>query len=218
VSDPQSTEPQGARAFNKARNRKALLDAAALAIYKYGFKATTIDRIQEISGLSRGMINQYFGSKDALLWAVAEQLMNEYLENWKAEIRDPALTPAQKIERMFRADLSEKVLNRQCVAIWFSFRSEVSGTVNFRTLVDKGDLQTEEEFRALCTELCEAGGYDDVDPVLAAKTFTVILEGFWTDFHLHADRFDKKLAMDVCLNAARSFFPRHFQVQGANKS
>ncbi|MCH1584533.1 MAG: TetR/AcrR family transcriptional regulator [Flavobacteriales bacterium] len=205
-----ATQVISARALNKQRNRQKLLNAAAQAVYKYGFKATTIDRIQEISGLSRGMVNQYYGNMEGLLWAVAEQLMQNYLRNWKSAIEHPGLSTADKIKAMFEADLSKRVLNPQCVAIWFSFRAEVPKTYNFRAVIDKGDQETHQKFKSLCTELRKEGGYLESSSNLAALTFTALLEGFWTDFHLHPDTFSPDRAKQALLHSAKSFFPNHF--------
>ncbi len=206
----ETTQAISARALNKQRNRQKLLDAGAQAIHKYGFKATTIDRIQEISGLSRGMVNQYFDNMEGLLWAVAEQLMQDYLRNWQSAIEHPELSTADKIRTMFKADLSDTVLNPQCVAIWFSFRAEVPKTYNFRALIDEGDQKNHRKFKNLCAALSKEGGYPEGDSDLAALTFTALLEGFWTDFHLHPDIFNPDRAMQALLHSAKSFFPDHF--------
>lgn len=59
-----SVPQESAREASKAKIRAHLLDSAAEAIFQFGYRGTTIANIQHLSGLSRGMINLHFKSKD----------------------------------------------------------------------------------------------------------------------------------------------------------
>ncbi|KIC14111.1 MULTISPECIES: TetR/AcrR family transcriptional regulator [unclassified Leisingera] len=206
----QHEEGLNAREFSKSKNRRHLLDSAAEAIFKHGFRGATIAAIQEISGLSRGMINLHFKTKENLLLAVAEDLSNSYSERWNKVALDPDLPAAEKLRRIIQLDLSPDFLNRRDVAVWFAFRSEVYSNPEYRKSIDSRDASLRDVMIELCQTLIDEGNYLDADAELATDGLIALLEGTWTDFHLHAEEFDRSKAERTCLYIAKSLFPDHF--------
>nr|WP_217358479.1 TetR/AcrR family transcriptional regulator [Ruegeria atlantica] len=199
-----------AREFSKSKNRRHLLDSAAEAIFKHGFRGATIAAIQEISGLSRGMINLHFKTKENLLLAVAEDLSNNYSERWNKVALDPDISAAEKLRGIIQLDLSPDFLNRRDVAVWFAFRSEVYSNPEYRRSIDSRDASLRNVMIELCQTLIDEGNYPDADAELATDGLIAVLEGTWTDFHLHAEEFDRSKAERTCLYIAKSLFPDHF--------
>ncbi len=211
VSDTgQHEEELNAREFSKSKNRRHLLDSAAEAIFKHGFRGATIAAIQEISGLSRGMINLHFKTKENLLLAVAEDLSNNYSERWNKVALDPDISAAEKLRGIIQLDLSPDFLNRRDVAVWFAFRSEVYSNPEYRRSIDSRDASLRNVMIELCQTLIDEGNYPDADAELATDGLIAVLEGTWTDFHLHAEEFDRSKAERTCLYIAKSLFPDHF--------
>lgn len=201
---------QNAREIGKSRNRRHLLDSAAEAIFRHGFRGATIAAIQEISGLSRGMINLHFKTKENLLLAVAEDLSNNYTERWNRVAHDPELRAADKLKGIIKVDLSPDILNERNVAIWFAFRSEVSSNPEYRRFIDSRDASFHNTIVEICQSLIDEGQHPDSDASLAADALIALFEGMWTDFHLHSAEFDRCRAEQACLYVAKSFFPGHF--------
>ena len=73
-----------------------LLSAAALVLVEEGYSALTFDRIGEVSGFSRGLASQKFGSKDGMVLAVVDYL-NARLDSRYAEGRDAAGNPLDEV-------------------------------------------------------------------------------------------------------------------------
>ncbi|WP_367647782.1 hypothetical protein [Ruegeria arenilitoris] len=44
-----------------------------------------------------------------------------------------------------------------------------------------------------------------------------MLEGLWTDFHLHSDIFNPDEALKVCFYVLQSVFPNHFGTQSIHR-
>ncbi|WP_254435913.1 TetR/AcrR family transcriptional regulator [Ruegeria arenilitoris] len=192
-----------------------MIQAAADAIHKFGIRGTTSARIQELSGLSRGMVNLHFGSKEKLLLAVAEELSARYAGQWKAIADNPELDAAEKLISIIKADFDPYVLNAQDVAIWFSFRAEALSNPLIFPFIDSRD----KGFRATILELLEQvkseGEYENVDAKIATDGLIALLEGLWTDYHLHSDIFDPAEALRICLFVLHSMFPKHFGTKAA---
>ncbi|WP_367646948.1 TetR/AcrR family transcriptional regulator [Ruegeria arenilitoris] len=205
--------PTNARDLSKLQNRKQLIQAAADAIHKYGIRGTTSARIQELSGLSRGMVNLHFGSKEKLLLAVAEELSARYAGQWKAIADNPELGPAEKLISILKADFDPLVLNARDVAIWFSFRAEALSNPHIFPFIDSRDKR----FRTVILELLEQikrdGEHEDVDAKLATDALIALLEGLWTDYHLHSEIFKPEEALKICLFVLQSMFPKHFEIR-----
>ncbi len=156
------------------------------------------------------MVNLHFRSKEKLLLAVAEDLSARYTGQWMAIAGDPGLGPADKLIGILKADFDPFVLNARDVAIWFSFRAEALSNPDILPFIDSRD----KGFRAMILDLLEQikneGGYEDADAKLATDALIALLEGLWTDFHLHSDIFQPDEALKVCLFVLQSMFPRHF--------
>lgn len=209
-TDKQTDDFQNAREFAKSRNRRHLLNSAADAIFRFGFRGATIAAIQEISGLSRGMINLHFKTKENLMLAVAEDLARHYSERWIEVAQDPDLTAKERLEGIIRVDLAPDILNARDVAIWFAFRSEVPSNPEYRKFINSRDSRFHDAMTGICQALIDEGGYEDADASLATDGLIALLEGMWTDFHLHSEEFDRERAERTCLYAAKRFFPKNF--------
>lgn len=67
--------------------RRRLIDAAGALFAERGFSESSVAAIGEAAGVSRGLVNHHFGSKENLLWAVVE----DYELRWEHEVVVPAI-------------------------------------------------------------------------------------------------------------------------------
>lgn len=208
--DTKKLEGLTARGISKDRHRRQLLEAAAEAIAIHGISGTTTARIQELSGLSKGMINLHFQSKDRLLLAVARHLSEEYNRHWRAALALPGQGAAARLQALIRADFSPQVLNKRNIAIWFAFRADARAHPEYHPYVDSRSTDFREALTAICSDLIREGNYRGLNLALTVNALTALLEGMWTDFHLNPDHFDAAEAEAACLGVARGVFPEHF--------
>lgn len=71
---------RGTRAERAAATRRRLIDAAARLFARNGYTASTVAAIGEEAGVSRGLVNFHFATKEKLLHAVIEQLVADLEE------------------------------------------------------------------------------------------------------------------------------------------
>jgi AcrR family transcriptional regulator len=75
----------GARAGRRAQagrseeTRERVIKAAIQCIAEYGYKQASVTRIAERSGVSCGGIQHHFGTKDAIIQAVLDNALDEFL-------------------------------------------------------------------------------------------------------------------------------------------
>ncbi len=205
-----SAAPRRSREAAKERHRLALIEATADAILDHGLANLSVSRILERAGLSRGMINLHFQSKNKLLLEVVRHYSDDYVAHWQRAMDAAGPRPEDRLRAIVAADFDPAVLNRRMMAVWIAFRSEAQSSPDYMPFIDSRDARLQAAFTEICTELCEAGPYPGVDPRLAALAFMALLEGLWNDFHLYSERFNREEARSVVMHMARAFFPRHF--------
>ena len=203
-------EAKSAREQAKERHRRALIEATADAIAEHGLAAVSISRILEKAGLSRGMVNLHFSSKNNLLLAVAEQFSEDYTRHWSAAMERAGGLPEARLRAIIDADFDPAVLNRRTMAVWFAFRSEAHSSPEYMPFIDSRDAKMQRTITSICRELCAEGANPGTDPQIAALSIIALLEGLWTDFYLHPDRFDRDTARAVVWHTARAFFADSF--------
>lgn len=86
--------------------RQAVLDAAAEVIADCGFHATSMADLAAATGLAAGGLYHYIGSKDALLLALLDELMDGLLEQAELIVADDASPAEDRLRGLLRAWLS----------------------------------------------------------------------------------------------------------------
>ena len=89
--------PQGRKASRPVR-RQQLIDATIVVLGRKGYSALTVADVARTAGLSVGIINFHFESKEKLLAACLMYLAEEYYQNWKNALATPGTTVAEKLQ------------------------------------------------------------------------------------------------------------------------
>ena len=86
MASPEPVLPIPKQARSEVSTGK-LLDAAAELISEGGYERMTMAAIGQRAGYSHGLVTARFGSKEGLLWALVDRMVNE----WRAELLAPAI-------------------------------------------------------------------------------------------------------------------------------
>jgi TetR/AcrR family acrAB operon transcriptional repressor len=92
-------EATSRKAEQSQRTRKRLVASATELFARKGYRETSVQQIADAAGISRGSIFWHFGSKEGLLWAVAEELF----ARWEHEVLVPEVGDATGIEAVLRS-------------------------------------------------------------------------------------------------------------------
>jgi AcrR family transcriptional regulator len=100
---PSATPPTrpALRARYEGR-RQALIDAAAKLFAERGYEQTSIGDLSEATGLAAGGIYHYTSSKEGLLIAICDELLDPLLEQARA-IAGTEATPDEHLRELLRA-------------------------------------------------------------------------------------------------------------------
>lgn len=199
------------RTVAKALRREQLIKSTIEVIAKRGFAETTLANVADGAGLSRGIVNFHFRSKEALLVATLEYLADEYRKSWLAALEQAPTDPARKLAALVHADFDPAVCSRKKLALWHAFYGEARSRPTYRALCGQRDREYYEVLRALCEELIRAGPYPRLDPDRVASGLSAMSDGLWLSLLIHWESFTRQRALDVCLEYLAAVFPRHFE-------
>ncbi|MFY0312251.1 TetR family transcriptional regulator C-terminal domain-containing protein [Leisingera sp. D0M16] len=207
----------GKREQNREQNRLALIEAVLDSVAEKGISETSVSEIIQRAGLSRGMIHLHFGGKDNLVHAAAHYSSEEYYDGLEALLQTAGNSPQERIEMIVRGDLSERVLNRRNVNIWYAFRGESRNRKAIAEHSDTRDGRLRGMIHNAFSRIVREAGTPDASAAARDATHgtLALLEGMWTDYLLHPDRFDREEAMRIIFRFLAAMFPAHFSLKGA---
>lgn len=202
---------------SKEIRRKQLIDATMRAIGRYGYASLTLTHVAGEAGLSPGIVNFYFKSKDQLLIATLENIAEEYSTLWQAAIVRGKVSPAAGLEAMIEADFHAFVCNPEKVSVWYAFWAEARNNTNYQSLVMGLEDEYLKETEQLCARILAEGGYEGVDVHQAAVGLNAMIDGLWFDCLMSPAKFDRQAAKRTCLAYLAAVFPAHFGAAAATK-
>jgi len=203
------------REQKKSRNRHLLLTATANIIAAEGMGDTSITRIIEQAGLSRGMVHLHFGNKEALLIAVASYMSQVYFSHLKEFLNAALPQPQYQLEAIVKADLSDQILNRHNVNIWYAFRGQCHQEKAYMEYADTRDAAMKDQVYHAFLQL--SGNQNNVQNLARDATHgtLALLEGMWSDYFLHSDQFNRESARRIVFRFLSGLYPQHFDCSGA---
>jgi TetR/AcrR family transcriptional repressor of bet genes len=200
------------RAAGKRRSRQKLITATINSIAKRGFADTTLARVSAGAGLSRGIVNFHFRSKDMLFLEALRFLSREYQEYWGRAFDRAGPTAAEKLEAVLMVDFEPPLCNRNRIAAWFAFYGEAKSRPTYMTECAERDLNTFHEVVGLCRTIVEEGGYPNLDPRRVAEGLGAMSEGLWLDILVSPSDSNPELSKETLRVYLRALFPKHFPI------
>jgi len=198
------------RELAKEARRRQLIDATIDGIARKGFAELKIADVAAEAGLSVGIVNFYFKSKDALLIATLKHLVEDYEQHMQGILARAGKTAAEQIDAMIDADFARTHANRKHVTVWYAFWGETRWRPEFLKLC--ADLSTTfhksttTSFQALIDE----GGYQGLDAGLVARGFNAMIDGLWLDMLLNPKQTDRDAAKASVRVFLAGLFPKEF--------
>ena len=112
-----------ARSISSIR-RSELSQAAFEAVIRYGLRGTTLEKVGEIAGVSKGVVLHHFKDKSALLEAVFRR-SNSLLNISLLRLYRHTESPYERFWAIAYANFSETIYNREVCQAWVSLLAEV---------------------------------------------------------------------------------------------
>ena len=199
------------RTASRETRRRQLIDATMNCIARKGLGNTSIGDVAKEAGLSQGIVNLHFQSKDNLLTETLRTLANEYRDQFERTLEQSGPDPADALLALMRMDLQPKLLDGQKLAIWFAFWGEVKSRPTYRKICDEYDRYYDSVVERLCADLIEEGGYTNVTAAAATEALTSMTNGLWLSCLVSPQEFNRDVAMHAIMSYLSNVFPRHFE-------
>lgn len=183
-----------------------------LVISQYGISGLTLQRVAEAANITAGMVNFHFKSKEALLTATLESLVQEYASDLSAAT---ALTsdPAEILAIIVARHFAPPIVSPERTALWYAYWGETQARHGYQEICVQADRFLWQLVHDQMTQLHPA----DIDPALArgiTSAFIGMLSVFLQEAMLQPNESDRQGAIDACLAFLRHLFPdRDFSLQ-----
>lgn len=205
-----ATAKTARRTARREQRRRQLIDATMKCIARKGMGSTTLGDVAGEAGLSQGIVNLHFKSKDNLLAETLRFLADEYKAHFNKAYEKSGPGPADKLLALVELDLRPSICDRRKVAVWFAFWGEVQSRPTYRKICDEQDQYYDDTIERLAAEIIAEGGYGRVTAESVATVLNSMTNGLWLSCLISPRTFDRQKARDAILSYLSSVFPKHF--------
>lgn len=160
------------------RTRAALMTAGRSIFERDGFHKARITDIAEEAGVAHGTFYTYFDSKETILLAIVDELLDSLFNQSRARQSEEAtdLSPYARLERTNRDYLSLYRDNGRIIAIWEDLAAYNEEAARRR---DAGQREFMERSERQIRRLQAEGGADpNLDPEYASAALTGMVHRF----------------------------------------
>jgi TetR/AcrR family transcriptional repressor of bet genes len=204
----------GPRKASKDFRRNQLIEATIGAIARKGYAAMTLADVARAAGMSGGIVNFHFESKEKLLIATLRHLAGEYRQNWQQALKTAGACPAARLAALATADFNDVVCTPDKLAAWSAFWAEAQNRPTYMEHCGANDAEFHVAVRGLVAEIIADGGYEERDAGRIARALDALLEGLWLDLITAYSPVTREEAVTTVYACLCAFFPRHFSPSG----
>ena len=205
-----ATAKSARRTASRKQRRQQLIVATIKCIARKGMGSTSIGDVAKEAGLSQGIVNLHFESKDNLLTETLRYVADEYKTQFKKTLDEAGPGAAEKLQALIELDLHPAIMNRQKTPVWFAFWGEVKSRPTYRKICDTRDRYYDEVLEDLCTTIIAEGKYRDVSASSVAIALNAMTNGLWLSYLISPRSFDRDQASSAASDLLRSYFPKHY--------
>ena len=170
--------------------RRAELSKAALdAVVQYGLRGTTLEKVGEIAGVSKGVVLHHFKDKSSLLAAVFRR-SNRMLSASLVELYRHAETPYERLWAIIIANFHEAIFNQEICQAWISLMAEVPHNEECQRIQIANYARVTSNF---VNELKFLVPKSEAE--IAARNLNLIIDGIWVRAGSRVEVVDSKRAI-----------------------
>ncbi|MFN3824558.1 MAG: TetR/AcrR family transcriptional regulator [Pseudorhodobacter sp.] len=203
--------------FRRKQSREArrgqLIEATIETLATRGYARTTLGEVARVAGLSHGLANFHFETKEKLLAATLDHLAEEYRQNWQTALDQAEPDAPSRIAAFLRADFNPEICTPHRLSAWCAFWGEAQSRPMYQDHCGSNDADYNSKLEGECARMNSEFGYDR-DPVRAARVMRVTVEGVWLDLMTMRTPYSQAEAMATVWTCAAAFYPRHFGPDG----
>lgn len=209
MQEPQSNRRKAPR----AHRREQLIAATISTVARRGLTQTTLSEVAKAAGVSHGLINFHFQTKESLFAETLSHISNQHRALWTKALAAAGPSAAERLNALILAEIDETNFCRERLGALSVFWGEARNQQLYLKQCGENDRAQIRAFEETCGRLCEEGGYG-IDPQLAARVLRVTLEGVKLELMLSAMPYTFEDARRTAFFCVAMMFPRHFNSSG----
>lgn len=196
------------RTASKQARRTQLIEATIDVLAEKGLSSLTISDVARQAGLSHGIVNFHFISKDELLRETILEMERRFRLLMEQALEEAAGDPVASIRGMAHTEFCDALSEERIMRAWATFRSEVP------QLYHSVCKQNDEHFFGVLVEKC--GEICAEDALINASIIDATVKGLVQRQLLASLTQNEALSiMNACLHAV---FPDHFPRKASGPS
>ncbi len=193
--------------------RVQLMEATIEVIARQGYSRTTLTEVAREAGLSHGLVNFHFQSKENLLVETLLYLAEEYRLNWTGALDAAGDDPAACIHAVLTADFNAEIYTPSRLSAWCAFWGEAQSRPIYQERCSGNDDAYIRTLEGLCARMIAEHGYSG-NAERIARVLRVTVEGVWLDMMTISTPYNRDEALATVMTSCTAFFPRHFTEAG----
>jgi TetR/AcrR family transcriptional repressor of bet genes len=198
------------RTASKEERQEQLIQATIRSVAGRGLSDTTMATVSSEAGLSQGIINLHFQSKERLLVETLRYIADEYRQSWKKALAGAGESPAAQLAALVMVDFRLPVCERKKLAVWFAFWGESKSRPTYRQICAERDRAYRKEMIQVCQSLIDAGDYRGMDAETVAAGMSAMTSGLWLDMLTNPRSMSRRDGREICRQFLATMFNRDF--------
>ena len=207
--------PVKKRTASKEERQQQLIQATIRSVARNGLSDTTMATVSSEAGLSQGIINLHFQSKDRLLVETLRYIADGYRVAWEKAVEGAGPSPAEQLAALVAVDFKQPVCDRNKLAVWFAFWGESKARPTYRKICAQRDMAYRNELVQLCEQIIEEGGYEGLNADSVAAGLSAMTSGLWLDLLTNPRSMSREQARQICMAYLATAFGKHFSRPGS---
>ena len=201
---PRLHERAGPRKQSREARRHQLIEATLETLAARGYARVTLHEVAQVAGLSHGLVNFHFASKERLLEETLSQLAEDYRETWARYVAAAGDDPGRQLAAMICADYDAVASSPLRIAAWCAFLGEAGVRPLYQARCQANDDAYIARMEEIVARLL-AGRPGN--PARIARALRLVTLGAWLDIVTLTDPYSIVEARATSLTAAQAVFP-----------
>lgn len=179
-------------------------------IAREGITGITLSQIAAEAGCSYGVVSFHYKSKDRLLLAALNALLESYDLVLQKALSAAGPSPAARLAAVLEADFDRRVANKRKIAVWMAYWAEAPRNPAYQQRC----ASMKERYVSTVSEiigeiLLEKGMGANAEQV--TRGLNAMIDGFWL-YHQVAgsDPAKRERSREACMCYLRTLFPKEF--------
>lgn len=193
--------------------REQLIEATIATIARRGMTQVTLNEVAKTAGVSHGLVNFHFRSKDLLLAETLAAMSDQHRAIWATALEEAGASPGERLNALIRAEFSEPNQSPERLSAWCAFWGESQHRPLYLEQCGENDRAQIAAFEEACRAVIDEGGYE-IDHIRAARVLRLTIEGVWLELTVSALPYEFDEALRTVFFCAARLFPRHFDADG----